>query len=131
MEPDILGALSVMSDGKEWDLPAIPLTRKDIDLSTFAVDGGIVDPDLDVLGFYKGGQLDMDQVNHHVRLALERLRRYDNKGSRNRHINDSAGDAGPSRNGRRAPSFNPFNVAQKKRSTFHSPTYSYRTPGLQ
>jgi hypothetical protein len=102
MEPDILGALSVTSDGKEWDLPAIPLTRKDIDLSTFAVDGGIVDPDLDVLGFYKGGQLDMDQVNHHVRLALERLRRYDNKGSRNRRINDSAGDAGPSRNGRRA-----------------------------
>ncbi|KIK04946.1 hypothetical protein K443DRAFT_32169, partial [Laccaria amethystina LaAM-08-1] len=81
MEPDILGALSVTSDRKEWDLPTIPLTHKDIDLSTFAVDRGIIDPDLDALGFYKGRQLDMDQVNHHVRLALERLRRYDNKGS--------------------------------------------------
>ncbi|EDR10675.1 uncharacterized protein LACBIDRAFT_325497 [Laccaria bicolor S238N-H82] len=112
MEPDILGALSVTS-GNDWDLPAIPLSCKDIDLSCFAVDGGIIDPDLDTLGFYKNGQLDMDQVNHHVHLALDHLRRYDNKGNQNRHVYDSSGEPGPSRNGRHAPIFNPFNALKK------------------
>ena len=112
MEPDIMGALSVTTDGNEWDLPGIALSRKDIDLSSFAVDGGIIDPDLDALGFYRNGQLDMDQVNHHVRLALDRLRRYDNKGSRNRRVNN-IGETGPDRNNRRAPSFNPFKMTPK------------------
>jgi len=121
MEPDILGALSSTMDGKEWDLPAIPLTRRDMDLSSFAVDGGIIDPDLDALGFYRNGQLDMDQVNHHVRLALDCLHCYDNKGNCNRHINDSAGKSGPSCNGRRAPAFNPFKVAMKRSTTTITP----------
>ncbi|EDR04927.1 uncharacterized protein LACBIDRAFT_330128 [Laccaria bicolor S238N-H82] len=80
MEPDILGTLSVTS-GDDWDLPAIPLSHKDINLSCFAVDSGIIDPNLDALGFYRNGQLNMDQVNHHVRLALDRLCRYGDKGS--------------------------------------------------
>jgi len=121
MEPDILGALSITTDGKEWDLPAIPLTRRDMDLSSFAVDGSIIDPDLDALGFYRNGQLDMDQVNHHVHLALDCLCHYDNKGNRNRHINDSAGEPEPSRNGRCAPVFNPFKVATKKPTTTITP----------
>jgi hypothetical protein len=69
------------------------------------------------VGFYRNGQLDMDQVNHHVRLALDRLRRYDNKGNRDRRVNVSAGEPGPSRNGRRAPAFNPFKVSPKKSTT--------------
>ena len=56
----------------------------------------------------------MDQVNHHVRLALDRLRHYNNKGNRNRRVNTSTSDTGPSRNGRHAPAFNPFKVAPKK-----------------
>ena len=102
-----MGALSVVAeDGNGWDLPGIPLTCRDINLSSFALDGGIIDPDLDALGFYRNGQLDMDQVNHHVCLALNHLHCYDNKGNRNRCVNTSTNDTGPSRNGRHAPTFN-------------------------
>ncbi|EDR10560.1 uncharacterized protein LACBIDRAFT_325299 [Laccaria bicolor S238N-H82] len=111
MKPDILGALSVVTDGKDWDLPAIPLSRKDMDLSAFAVDGRIIDPDLDALGFYKNGHLDMDQVNHHVCLTLDRLHCYDNKG--------------PSHNNCHGQGFNPFKVTT---NASHTPTIMPMAP---
>ena len=109
-----MGALSVVAeDGNGWELLGIPLTHQDIDLRSFALDGGIIDPNLDALGFYRNGQLDMDQVNHHVHLALDHLHHYDNKGNRNRCVNTSTTDTGPSWNGQHAPTFNPFKVAPK------------------